>query len=74
LLTTRLVALVDPANTVSPEYVPEIVSVPIGAVEELHEPLPLDNVAVQSAVDPVENVTDPVGVGMPVTFVDTVAE
>jgi hypothetical protein len=50
------------------------VSVPIGAVEELHEPLPLDNVAVQSAVDPVENVTDPVGVGMPVTFVDTVAE
>jgi hypothetical protein len=37
-------------------------SVPSGAAAELHEPLPLDNVAVQSTVDPVENVTDPVGV------------
>jgi len=74
LLTTRLVVPLDPENTLSPEYVPEIVSVPIGAAEELQEPLPLDNVAVQSVVDPVENVTDPVGVGMPATFVVTVAE
>jgi hypothetical protein len=34
----------------------------------------LDNVAVQSGVDAVENVTDPVGLGKPVTFVVTVAE
>jgi hypothetical protein len=74
LLTTRLVALVDPANTVSPEYVPEMVSVPTGAEEELQEPLPFDNVAVQSDVDPVVNVTDPVGVGNPVVLVVTVAE
>jgi hypothetical protein len=74
LLTTRDFVPVDPENTLSPEYVPEIVSVPIGAAEELQEPLPLDNVAVQSVVDPVENVTDPVGVGMPATFVVTVAE
>jgi hypothetical protein len=29
---------------------------------------------VQRAVDPTENVTDPLGVGMPPTFVDTVAK
>jgi hypothetical protein len=51
-----------------------IVSVPTGAAEILHEPLPPDNVAVQSGVDPVENVTDPLGAGKPVTFVVTVAE
>jgi hypothetical protein len=28
----------------------------------LQEPLPLDNVAVHSDVDPVENVTEPLGV------------
>jgi hypothetical protein len=74
LLTTREVVPVEPENTLLPEYAPEIVSVPIGAAEELQEPLPLDNVAVQSVVDPVENVTDPLGVGMPVMFVVTVAE
>ena len=74
MLTTRLVVPVDPANTLSPEYVPEIVSVPTGAAEELQEPLPLDNVAVHSGVDPVENVTDPLGVGNPVAVVVTVAE
>jgi hypothetical protein len=74
LLTTRLFVPVDPENTLSPEYEPEIVSVPTGAVEELQEPLPLDNVAVHSGVDPVENVTDPVGVGNPVTVLVTVAE
>jgi hypothetical protein len=72
LLTTRLVVPVDPANTVSPEYVPEIESVPIGAAVELHEPLPFDNVAVQSGVEPVENVTDPLGVpvAVDVTFAE----
>ena len=51
-----------------------IVSVPTGAAEELQEALPPDNGAVQSDVDPVENVTDPVGVGTPVALVVTVAE
>ena len=49
-------------------------SVPAGAAGELHVPLPFDSVAVQSGVDPVLNVTDPVGVGNPVTLVVTVAE
>jgi hypothetical protein len=44
-------------------------SVPRGAAVELHEPLPLDNVAVQSGVDPVENVTDPIGLP-PVTVAE----
>jgi hypothetical protein len=74
LLTTRLVVPVEPENTLSPEYVPEIVSVPTGAAEELQEPPPLDNVAVQSGVDPVEKVRDPLGVGNPVTVLVTVAE
>jgi hypothetical protein len=75
LLTTRLVVPVEPKNMVSPEYVPVMVSVPIGAVEELQEPVPaLDNVAVQSDVNPVENVTDPLGMGSPVTVDVTVAE
>jgi hypothetical protein len=74
LLTTRDVVPVEPANTASPEYVPVIVSVPAGAAAELHEPEPPDNVAVQSDVEPTANVTDPVGVGCPVTFVVTVAE
>jgi hypothetical protein len=71
-LTASAVVPLEPENTVSPEYVPEIVSVPIGAAEEVHEPLPLDNVAVQSGVDPAENVTEPLGV--PVTVDVTVAE
>lgn len=58
----------------SPEYAPEIVSVPSGAALELHVPLPFDNVAVQSVVAPVVNVTDPVGPGTPVALVVTVAE
>jgi hypothetical protein len=73
-LTTRLVVPVDPEKSVSPVYAPEIVSVPTGAVVALHEPLPLDNVAVQSDVNPAVNVTDPVGVGNPVVLVVTVAE
>lgn len=71
--TTRLVVPVDPEKSVSPEYAPEIVCVPTGAVVALHEPLPLDNVAVQSGVDPAVNVTDPVGVGSPVVLVVVVA-
>jgi hypothetical protein len=55
--------------------VPEIVSLPTGAAEELHDPVPpLDNGAVQSVVPPVETVTDPPGVGTPEAFVVTVAE
>ena len=72
LLTTRDVVPVDPAKSVSPEYAPEIVSLPTGAAEELHVPLPFNNVAVHSGVDPVVNVTDPVGVPDP--FGVTVAE
>jgi hypothetical protein len=49
-------------------------SVPTGAAEELHVMAPFDNGAVQSGVDPVENVTDPVGVGTPGALVVTVAE
>jgi hypothetical protein len=65
---------VEPANTLSPEYTPVIGSVPTGAAEELHVPLPFDSVAVHSGVVPVVNVTDPVGVGTPVALVVTVAE
>ena len=50
---------------VSPEYAPEIVSVPSGAAEELQEPWPLDNVAVHSGVDPVVRVTEPGRGGYP---------
>jgi hypothetical protein len=64
LLTTSEVVPVEPVNTTSPEYAPEIVSLPTGAAGELHDPVPsLANVATQSCVDPVENVTDSVGVG-----------
>ena len=48
----------DP-DPLPPEYVPNTRSLPTGAEVALHEPLPLDNVAVHSAVDPVENVTEP---------------
>jgi hypothetical protein len=71
--TSRLVVPVDPEKSTSPEYAPEIVSLPTGAVVALHEPLPLDNVAVQSDVAPEVNVTDPVGVGNPVVLAVTVA-
>jgi hypothetical protein len=52
------------------------VSVPIGAAEELHEPLPFDKVAVQSGVDPAEKVTEPLGVplAVDVTFAEYVTE
>jgi hypothetical protein len=72
-LTTREVVPVEPANALSPEYNPETVSVPTGAAEELHHPLPSESVAVHSGVDPVVNVTEPVGVGTPVSLVVTVA-
>jgi hypothetical protein len=49
-----------------------MVSLPTAAAAELHEPLPFDNVAVQSGVDPAENVTEPLGV--PVAVDVTVAE
>jgi hypothetical protein len=75
LSTTRDDEPIEPENTALPEYVPVIVSLPTGAAAEVHEPLPLtDSVAVQSAVDPVVNATDPCGVGIPTTFVVTVAE
>jgi hypothetical protein len=75
LLTTRDVEPFEPENTALPEYVPVTVSVPTGAAADVHVPVPLlDNVAVQSAVEPVVNATDPCGVGMPTTFVVTVAE
>jgi hypothetical protein len=74
VLTTRVVVPDAPENTVLPSYVAVIVSVPTGAAEELHVTAPLDNGAVQSGIDPAENVTDPVGVGTPVALVVTVAE
>jgi len=65
----------EPENTVSPEYVPVIVSLPAGALAERHEPKPpLIKVATQSNVDPDLNVTEPVGVGIPPTPVVTDAE
>jgi hypothetical protein len=73
-LTTRVVVADELENTPLPEYIPEIVSVPAGAPAELHEPVPPDNVATQSVVDPVEKVTEPPGVGTPVAVVDIVAE
>jgi hypothetical protein len=73
LLTTRDFVPVEPANVESPEYVPVIVSVPTGAAAELHDPVPLDNAGiVHSVVDPVVNVTEPVGVPAPTGV--TVAE
>lgn len=73
--TTRLVVPLDPEKLLSPEYAPEIVSVPTGvAAVELHEPMPFDNVAVHSEVVPVVKVTIPVGVGSPGTLVVTVVE
>ena len=64
VFTTSEVVPIESVNTASPEYAPEIVSLPTGAAVELHDPVPsLANVATQSCVDPVENVTDPVGVG-----------
>jgi hypothetical protein len=74
-LTARVVVPAELENVELPEYVPEIVSVPAGAAEDGHEAVPsLDNVAVQSWVDPLVKVTDPVGVGNPVPLVVTVAE
>jgi hypothetical protein len=69
LETPSVVVPVEADNPLPPEYVPKITSVPSGAAEELHEPLPLNNVAVHSDVDPVENVTDPLGVP-PVTVAE----
>jgi hypothetical protein len=58
LLTTSVVVPVE-GDPLPPEYVPKTRSLPSGAVVELHEPLPLESVAVHRDVDPVENVTDP---------------
>ena len=60
--TVRVVDPVEADSPLLPPYVPKTRSLPSGAAEELQEPLPLDNVAVQSAVEPVENVTEPPGV------------
>ena len=57
-----------------PEYAPDDRVAADRAAEELHVPLPFDNVAVHSGVDPVEKVTEPVGVGTPGALVVTVAE
>ena len=65
---------VEPANTLSPEYVPVIVSMPTAAAEELQVPLPPDSIAVQSVVDPIVNVTEPVGMGGIAATGVTVAE
>jgi hypothetical protein len=73
-LTTRDVVPAEPENSPSPEYVPETASLPAGAAELLHAPLPFDKVAVQSGVDPVTNVTEPPGVGKPAPLVVTVAK
>ena len=61
-------------------------SVPTGASDDAHDPLPPDSAAVHRSVDPIEMVTDPVGVppveettaeyvtGTPATDVAGVAE
>jgi hypothetical protein len=73
LVTVSVVDPVEADSPIPPEYVAKTVSVPMGAADELQEPLPLDSVAVHSDVEPVENVTDPVGVIMP-PVAATVAE
>jgi hypothetical protein len=65
---------VEADNPRAPEYVAKTVSVPAGAADDVQEPAPLDSVAVHSDVEPVENVTDPVGVGNPPVVVETDAE
>jgi hypothetical protein len=72
LMTRRV--LLDPENTLSPEYVPVIVTLPSGVSAELHDPVPFDSVAVHSGVEPAVNATAPVGVGIPATDVVTDAE
>lgn len=74
VFTARLVVPVDPRKFASPEYTPEIVSVPTGAAEELQVPEPFDSVAVHRVVPPVVKATVPVGVGTAVAPVVTVAE
>lgn len=74
LVTPSVVVPVDPAKVKSPEYAPEIVSVPTGAADEVQVPVPFTKFAVHSVVVPVVNETDPVGVGFPLTLVVTVAE
>jgi hypothetical protein len=64
-LTSSVVDPVEGDNPIWPEYVAKTKSVPTGAAGELQDPLPLANVAVHSDVDPVENVTEPVGVRTP---------
>lgn len=67
-------SVVDPVEAAVPlpEYVPNTRSLPSGAADELQDPLPLDNVAVHSGVDPVENVTEPLEA--PVTEAEYVAD
>jgi hypothetical protein len=51
------------------------VSVPTGAAAEVHEPEPPESVAVHSDVEPLETVTEPVGVpGPEVTDAEYVTE
>jgi hypothetical protein len=69
LVTVSDVVPVEADDPAPPEYVPKMRSVPSGAVAALQEAVPIDTVAIHSGVDPVENVTDPVGVP-PVTVAE----
>jgi hypothetical protein len=63
-LTSRVVVPVEGASKDVPWYSPEIVTlVPTGAADEVHDPEPLDTVAVHSDVDPAEKTTEPLGAG-----------
>jgi hypothetical protein len=68
LVTVSVVVPVEAVDP-GPKYVPKMRSEPRGAAAELHEALPLDNVAVHSDVEPVENLTDTPGVP-PVTVAE----
>ena len=69
-LTTSEVLPDDGSKVVSPEYEPSTGSVPVGALVAEHEPVavvpdPADSVAVHMAVEPMVNLTVPVGTDVP---------
>lgn len=73
VVTTRMVVPVEEAKVVSPEYEARTVSVPTGALEAVHEAVPVVSGAVQRIVVPTLKVTVPVGVPVAVVGV-TLAE
>jgi hypothetical protein len=63
--TSKAVAPEDAVSLELPEYRPVTVSVPSGALPDVHEPEPLARVATHNVVVPTLNVTVPVGERVP---------